>query len=164
VNLCNVTTRFHSHRMHAVTCTRRLVVYFKATSCRLWRDRYNLQGAGFGVSQVVSKLRFCRYPRVQSAYRITLPTDVVEFSVKTILQKMRWIDLSRSAFFSLHKCYSSLTFANFESSLLPTSLSLGSHVCWTISCLYPNRSDHQKFTIVNVSKNSLLLVSRRTSC
>jgi hypothetical protein len=24
---------------------------FKATSCRLWRDRYNLQGADFGASQ-----------------------------------------------------------------------------------------------------------------
>jgi hypothetical protein len=28
------------------------VVRFKATSCRLWLDRYNLQGAGFGVLQV----------------------------------------------------------------------------------------------------------------
>jgi hypothetical protein len=28
------------------------VVCFKATSCRLWFDRYNLQGASFGVLQV----------------------------------------------------------------------------------------------------------------
>jgi hypothetical protein len=67
----------------------------------LWLDRYNLQGAGFGASQVVSEPRFCRYPRVQSACRLTLPTDVVESSVKTILLKIRWIVLSRSAFYSL---------------------------------------------------------------
>jgi hypothetical protein len=53
----------------------------KATSYRVWCDRYNLQGADFGASQVVSEPRFCRYPWVQSACRITLPTDVVEFSV-----------------------------------------------------------------------------------
>jgi hypothetical protein len=41
---------------------------------------------------------------------------------------MRWIDLSRSAFYSLPLCFSPLTFASFESSLLPTSSSLGSYV------------------------------------
>jgi hypothetical protein len=30
----------------------------KATSCRLWLDRYNLQGAGFGALQVVSEPGF----------------------------------------------------------------------------------------------------------
>jgi hypothetical protein len=97
----------------------------KATSCELWRDCYNSQGADFGASQVVSEPRFCRYPRVRSACRITLPMVVVESSVKTILQKMRWIVLISSAFYSLAMCFSTLTFANFESSLLPTSLSLG---------------------------------------
>jgi hypothetical protein len=82
----------------------------------------------FGASQVVSEPRFCRYPWVHSAYRITLPMVVVESSVKTILLKMCWIDLSRSAFYSLPMCFSPLTFANFESSLLPTSLSLGFRV------------------------------------
>jgi hypothetical protein len=47
----------------------------KVTSCRLRRKRYNLQGAGFRVLQVVSEPRFCRYPWVQSACRLTLPTD-----------------------------------------------------------------------------------------
>jgi hypothetical protein len=27
-------------------------VHSKVTSCRLWLDRYNMQGAGFGVLQV----------------------------------------------------------------------------------------------------------------
>jgi hypothetical protein len=133
----------------------------KATSCELWRDFYNSQGADFGASQVVSEPRFCRYPRVRSACRITLPMVVVESSVKTILLKMRWIDLSRSAFYSLPLCFSPLTFVNFESSFLPRSSSLGSHVGWTISCLYPNRFVLRKFIIVNVSKNPLLVVSRR---
>jgi hypothetical protein len=80
-----------------------------------------------GASQVVSEPRFCWYPRVRSACRITLPTVVVVSSVKTILLKMSWIDLSSSAFYSLPLCFSPLTFASFESSLLPTS-SLGSCV------------------------------------
>jgi hypothetical protein len=88
----------------------------KATSCELWRDCCNSQGANFGVSQVVSEPRFYRYPQVRSACRITLPTDVVESSVKTILVKMRWIVLSSSAFYS-PLCFSSLTFASFESCL-----------------------------------------------
>jgi hypothetical protein len=100
----------------------------KATSCRLWLDHYNLQGPGFGASQVVSEPRFCRYPRVQSALRITSPTDVVESSIKTILLKMRWIDLSSSAFFSLSLCFSFLTFASFEFFLLPSFSSLGYYV------------------------------------
>jgi hypothetical protein len=54
--------------------------------------------------------------------------DVVESSVKTILLKMRWIDLSRYVFYSLPLCFSPLTFASFESSLLPPSSSLGSYV------------------------------------
>jgi hypothetical protein len=99
----------------------------KATSCELWRDCCNLQGADFGASQVVSEPRFCRYPRVRSAYRITLPVVVVESSVKTIFAKMRWIALSRSAFYSLPMCFSPLTFASFESSLSPSS-GLGSYV------------------------------------
>jgi hypothetical protein len=95
VNLCNCCYLDST----CIMCMFRRAHYawwcvFKATSCRLWRDRYNLQGAGFGASQVVSGLRFCRYPWVQSSYRLTLPTDVVEFSVKTILLKISWIDLS----------------------------------------------------------------------
>jgi hypothetical protein len=82
----------------------------------------------FGVLQVVSEPRFCRYPRVQSACRITLPTDVVESSVKTSLLKMRWIVLNRSIFFSLPTLLLSSYLCEFEFSFLPTSLSLGSHV------------------------------------
>jgi hypothetical protein len=81
----------------------------------------------FGASQVVSEPRFCRYPRVRSACRLTLPTVVVVSSVKTILVKMRWIALSRSEFYSLPICFSPLTFASFESSLLPSSV-LGSYM------------------------------------
>jgi hypothetical protein len=73
---------------------------------------------------------------------------------------MSWIDLSSSVFFSLPSMLSPLTFASFESSLLPTFLSLGSYVGWMISCLYPIRPVLQKFIAVNVSKN-FLLVSRR---
>jgi hypothetical protein len=88
---------------------------------------------------VVSEPRFCRYPRVRSACRLTLPMDVVVSGVKTILLKMHWIALSRSAFYSLPMCFSSLTFASFQSSLLPSS-SFRSLRGWTISCLQPNRS------------------------
>jgi hypothetical protein len=114
-----------------------------------------------GASQVVSEPRFCRYPRVRSACRITLPTVVVVSSVKTILLKMSWIGLSSSAFYSLPLCFSPLTFLSFESSLLPSSSSFRILRGWTISSLYPNRFVLQKFIIVNVSKNPLLLVSRK---
>jgi hypothetical protein len=80
-----------------------------------------------GRHKLVSEPKFCRYPRVRSVCRITLPMYVVESSVKTILLKMSWIDLSRSAFYSLPMCFSPLTFASFESSLLPSSV-LGSYV------------------------------------
>jgi hypothetical protein len=93
----------------------------------LWRERYDPQGGDQGVLQVVSEPRFYRYPQVQSTYRITLPTDVVEFSVKTILLKMSWIDLS-SLHFSPYLCFSPLTFASFEFFLLPSFSSLGSYV------------------------------------
>jgi hypothetical protein len=65
--------------------------------------------------------RFCRYLRVRSTCRLTLPMDVVESSVKTILLKMRWIVRSRSTFYSLPFCFSPLTFANLSplSYLLP---------------------------------------------
>jgi hypothetical protein len=115
----------------------------------------------FGASQVVSEPRFCRYPRVRFAYRITLLMVVVESSVKTISLKMRWIALSRSAFYSLPMCFSPLTFASFESSLLPSSSSFRFPRGWTISCLYPNRSVLRKFIVVNASKNPLLVVSTR---
>jgi hypothetical protein len=116
--------------------------------CRFW-----------GVTSGI-RARFCRYPRVQSACRITLPTDIVVSSVKTILLKMCWIALSRSAFYSLPMCFSPLTFASFESSLLPSS-SFRILRGWTISCLQPNRSALSKFIIFNASKNPLLVVSRR---
>jgi hypothetical protein len=115
-----------------------LVGVSNATSCELWRDCYNSQGADFGASQVVSEPRFCRYLRVHSACRITLPMVVVESSVKTISLKMRWIALSRSAFYSLPMCFPPLSFASFESSLLPSSSFRIQHG-WMISCLYPNR-------------------------
>jgi hypothetical protein len=102
--------------------------FSKATSCELWRDCYNSQGANFRASQVVSEPRFCWYPRVRSAYRLTLPMVVVVSSVKTILLKTHWIVLSRSAFYSLPMCFSPLTSTSFESSFLPTSSSLGSYV------------------------------------
>jgi hypothetical protein len=47
-----VATQFHPHCMHAPMCMRHLVVRSKVTSCRLWLDRYNMQGAGFGALQV----------------------------------------------------------------------------------------------------------------
>jgi hypothetical protein len=72
---------------------------------------------------------------VYYAYRITLPTDVVKSSVKTILLKMSWIDLSSSAFYSLPMCFSPLTFASFVFSLLSTSFSFRFLRGWTISCL-----------------------------
>jgi hypothetical protein len=128
VNLCNCfyldSTRIMCMLRHA--CFAWWCVS-KARSCELWRECYNSQDADFGASQVVSEPRFCRYPRVRSACRITLPTDVVVSSVKTILLKMSWIDLNRSAFYSLPMCFSPLTFATFESSLLPSSI-LGSYV------------------------------------
>jgi hypothetical protein len=40
-----------------------------------------------GRHKLVSEPRFCRYPRVRSACRITLPMVVVESSVKSILLK-----------------------------------------------------------------------------
>jgi hypothetical protein len=89
----------------------------------------------FGALQVVSEPRFCRYPQVQSAYRITLPTAELSLVSKLFLLKKSWIDLSRSAFFSLPLCFSSLTSLSFESSLLPTSLSFRFPRGWTISCL-----------------------------
>jgi hypothetical protein len=59
----------------------------KATLCRLWRDHYHLQGVGFGALQVVSEPRFCRYPLVQSACRITLPTDELSLVSKLFFAK-----------------------------------------------------------------------------
>jgi hypothetical protein len=75
---------FHPHRVHAAHARVAWWCVSKATSCELWHDCYNLQGANFGASQVVSEPRFCRYPRVRSACRITLPMVVIESSVKTI--------------------------------------------------------------------------------
>jgi hypothetical protein len=165
MNLCNCCY-LNSTR---IMCVLRRAYYAwwrvsEATSCRLWRDRYNLQGAGFGALQVVSEPRFCRYPRVQSADRITLPTDV-EFSVKTILIKMSWIDLSSSVFFSLSMCFSPLIFASFESSLLPTSSSFRFPRGWTISSLLSqlDRSSEvhhhrceQEFLVSGVEKKPLV--------
>jgi hypothetical protein len=81
-----------------------------------------------GHHKLVSEPRFCRYPRVRSACRITLPMVVVQSSVKTTLLKMRWIALSRSTFYSLPLCFSSLTFASFKSSLSYLLQVLGSCV------------------------------------
>jgi hypothetical protein len=109
---------FHPPNVYVATCTFRLVGVSKATSCELCRDCYNSQGADFGPSQVVSEPRFCRYPWVCSACRITLPMVVVESSVKNYFaRKKGWIVLIRSVFYSLSLCFSPLTFASFESSL-----------------------------------------------
>jgi hypothetical protein len=45
---------FHPHNVYVVTCTFCLVGVSKATSCELWRDCYNSQGADFGASHLVS--------------------------------------------------------------------------------------------------------------
>jgi hypothetical protein len=49
------------------------------------------------ASQVVSEPQVLSIPTGPVAYRLTLPTVVVESSVKTILLNMRWIVLIRSA-------------------------------------------------------------------
>jgi hypothetical protein len=152
---------FHPHNVYVICAHFAWWCVSKATSCELWRDYYNSQSADFGASQVVSEPRFCRYPRVRSACRITLPMVVVQSCVKTSLLKMRWIVLSRSAFYSLPMCFSPLTFANFESSLLPTSLSIRFPRGWTISCLYPNRFVLREFIIISMCKSPLLVVSER---
>jgi hypothetical protein len=146
-------------------CTFCLVGFSKATSCELWRDCYNSQGADFGASQVVSEPRFCRYPRVRSAGRITLPMVVVESSVKTILLKLRWIVLSTSVFYALPLCLSPLTFRVF-SRLSYLVQVLGFRVGGRSLAFYPNRYDlwkdlDEKHIDVNVSKHSLLVVSIR---
>jgi hypothetical protein len=156
-----VATWIHPHHVHVLCARGAWWCVSKATSCRLWRDRYNLQGAGFGALQVVSEPRFCRYPRVQFAYRITLPTDVVVSSVKTILLKMRWIDLSSSAFFSLPSMLLCSYLCEFCVLSLIRFFEFRFLRGWTISCLYPNRIVLRKFIVVNTSKNHLLVVSRR---
>jgi hypothetical protein len=149
-------TWFHPHNVYVVCAHFAWWCVSKATSCELWRVCCNSQGADFGASQVVSEPRFCRYPWIRSACRITLPMVVVESSVKTILLKMCWIALSRSAFYSLPMCFSPLTFASFEASLLPVSLSSRFPRGGTISCLQPNRSALWRFIIVNASKKPLV--------
>jgi hypothetical protein len=61
MNLCNVATLIPPRIM----CMLRRAYFAwwcvsKATSCELWRDCCNSQGANFGASQVVSEPRFCR--------------------------------------------------------------------------------------------------------
>ena len=74
-----------------------------------------------------------RYPLVRSACRLTLPTD--ESSVKTILLKLRWIDLSSSSFIPYLYSILFLPLRVLESSLLSAFLSLGFRVGWTLSFL-----------------------------
>ena len=66
--------------------------------CGFWRDRWNLHSTGFGASQNGIRAQVHDSLVVRSAYRITLPTDVVVSSVKTI-SKIRWIDLISFDFF-----------------------------------------------------------------
>ena len=93
---------------------------------------------------MVSEPRFIDTPQVLSACRITLPTDEVESSVKTILLKIGWIDLS------------SFDFTPYPDAilLLPLrALSFLSYLCfpslvsyegWTTLCQNPNRFDLRK--------------------
>jgi hypothetical protein len=53
-----VATRFHPHHVHAKRAWGAWWCVSKVASCRLWHDCYNLQGADFGASQVVSKPGF----------------------------------------------------------------------------------------------------------
>ena len=64
---------------------------------------------------MVSEHWFFDTPLVRSACRITLPTD--ESSVKTILLKMRWIDLISSSFTPYLYSTSPLTLSCFDSAL-----------------------------------------------
>jgi hypothetical protein len=135
-----IATWFHLHHMHATTCTRRFVVRFQSNIVRIvaWllrSRRYWFWGVTSGI-----RARFCRYPPVQSACRITLPTDVVEFSVKPILLKMHWIDLSRSSFFSLPSMLSLLLSLRLLSPLSYLLWVLGSYVGGRSLAFYPNRS------------------------
>ena len=75
-----------------------------------------------GVTSGIRALVFDT-PLVRSAFRLTLPTD--ESSVKTMLLKIRWIDLNSSSFIPYLYSISLLTFMCFKSALLPSS-SLGS--------------------------------------
>ena len=85
-----------------------------------------------GRHKVVSELWFIDTPLVRSACRITLPTDVVVSSVKNYFLKIRWIDLSSSAFFSLPIFFLILP-CEFWSSLLSEFFRvIGFHVGWTI--------------------------------
>ena len=82
---------------------------------------------------MVSEPRFIDTPQVLFAFRITLPADEVESSIKTILLKIGWIDLSSSDFTPYPRCYSSLTFTSFESSLLSVFYESRTLEGWTIS-------------------------------
>jgi hypothetical protein len=50
--MCNVATWFHSHNVYVLACILCLVGVSKATSCGLWRERYDPQGGNFGASQI----------------------------------------------------------------------------------------------------------------
>jgi hypothetical protein len=136
----------------------------KATPCRLWWKCYHPQGADFGALQVVSEPWFCRYPRVQSACRLILPTDELSLVSKLFLLKMRWIVLSSSAFFSLPSLLLCSYLCEFCVLFLAYLFEFGFLRGWTISCLCPNRSDHREFIIVIVSNHPLLVVSRKSFC
>ena len=62
---------------------------------RILAGTLKLHSVDPGVLQ--SGIKVHRYPTGPACW-ITLPMDVVESSIKTILLKMRWIDLSSSAF------------------------------------------------------------------
>jgi hypothetical protein len=93
---------------------------FQMTSCELWCDCFIRK-----VPIILGRHRWYQssgFVNTRESCRITLPMDIVESSVKMILLKTSWIDMSSSTFYSLPSCFYPLTIASFESSLLPASL------------------------------------------
>ena len=97
----------------------------KPVLCEFQRCHQNSHG------KVVSELRFIDAP-LGSACRITLPTDVVESSVKIYFPKLRWIVLNSSAFFFLPTFFLFLHLRVCVFSLIWVLWVLGFHVGWTI--------------------------------
>ena len=93
-----------------------------------------------GRHKVVSELRFIDAPLARSACRLTLPTDVVVFNVKTYFLKIRWIDLI-SSIFLLTPMLSPLTLRVLSLLSYLEVLSLRLPRGLDDLCLYPNRFD-----------------------
>ena len=89
---------------------------FPSILCGVWRELLKLHRLDWRASQVGIRALLFDTRLVRSACRLTLPTD--ESSVKTILLKMRWIDLSSSAFIPYLYSILFLPLRVLESSLL----------------------------------------------